>query len=332
MRKPLVSIITPCYNGEKCLSRLLDSIIAQTWRPIEFILINDGSTDGTLELAETYKNKFLNADIFFQIISQENKGLGGAINSGLKIFTGDYLCWPDADDYLEPSSVEDRVRVLEENPDYAVISSDAYIRECGKLDTYVSKISDGLKYLNDSNQFEHLLNAESIFCSGCHMLRSTMFFDVYPDREIYPARRGQNWQLLLPVYYKYKWMFLDKPLYNYIVFPNSMSKNENKLDSFIYRFEEHEIIIKKTIKHIQKSQGVDLQRYIALVEDKYSKRRMNAAINFRNKEAFRAEYNRKKQNVGIDAWDRFARIRCSIPVINTITNIFKNMLTKHDNI
>ena len=117
----LVSIITPCYNGEHCLARMLDSVIAQTYRPIEYILVNDGSTDGTQALAESYIPKFREAGIDFKIINQENKGLAGAINAGLMCFTGDYLCWPDADDYLEPTSVEDRVKVLEDNPEYAVV-------------------------------------------------------------------------------------------------------------------------------------------------------------------------------------------------------------------
>ena len=182
----LVSIITPCFNGENCAFRLFDSIITQTYRPIEFIFVNDGSTDKTQEIAENYKKKFADANIQYHIIKQKNKGLGGAINTGLKHFTGDYLCWPDADDYLEPTSIEDRVKILEENPEFAVISSDAYVRDFNNLDSYIKKVCDGLKYLNDPYQFEHHLNGDSIFCPGCHMARTSMFLDVHPSRRIYP--------------------------------------------------------------------------------------------------------------------------------------------------
>lgn len=59
---------------------------------------------------------------------QENNGLGGAINAGLQFVTGEYLCWPDADDYLEPTAVEDRVKAFLEHPDCAVVTSNAYVK------------------------------------------------------------------------------------------------------------------------------------------------------------------------------------------------------------
>ena len=79
MDNKLVSIITPCYNGEQCIHRLFDSIIAQTYRPLEFILVNDGSTDDTLSIVEEYKPKFAKAGIKFICYTQENRGLSGAI-------------------------------------------------------------------------------------------------------------------------------------------------------------------------------------------------------------------------------------------------------------
>lgn len=319
----LVSIITPCYNGEQCLGRMLDSVIAQTYRPIEYILVNDGSTDGTQKIAESYIPKFKRNGISYTIVQQENKGLAGAINAGLKRFTGDYLCWSDADDYLEPTSVEDRVMVLEKMPDYAVVSSDAYIRDCDNIDEY-KVLSDGLKHLNDPNQFEHHLNGESIFCPGCHMARTSMFLEVHPDREIYPARRGQNWQLLLPLYYKYKWVFLNKPLYNYIVSPNSMSKDKNTLDAALYRYNEHEEIITNTLEKIEIVQNADMSRYIYMIRDRYAKRRMEAALKYNDKDIFRKEFESKRGTIGIDKEDKILLIRSK----NKINNILFGFVMK----
>lgn len=313
----LVSIITPCYNGEHCLARMLDSVIAQTYRPIEYILVNDGSTDGTQALAESYIPKFREAGIDFKIINQENKGLAGAINAGLMCFTGDYLCWPDADDYFEPTSVEDRVKVLEDNPEYAVVSSDAYIRNCDDLNSF-KLLSSGLKYTNDPNQFEHHLNGDSIFCPGCHMARASMFLTVHPDRKIYPARRGQNWQLLLPLYYKYKWIFLNKPLYNYIVSPNSMSKDKNTLEAVLFRYNEHEDIIINTLKKIQDVQSSDMQQYILMIRNLYSKRKMEAALKYHDQRAFLDEYEKKKQSVGLDNKDKQMYWRNKNQVLNIL--------------
>ena len=310
--QPLVSIITPCYNGEHCLFRLLDSILAQSYGPIEFILVNDGSTDGTQALAESYISKFKEAGIGYTIVCQENKGLAGAINAGLKRFTGDYL--------------EDRVRVLEEHTEYAVVSSDAFIRDSESLDTYKTLISSNRQYLDDPNQFMHHLNGDSIFCSGCHMVRTSAFLEVHPNRMIYAARRGQNWQMLLPLYYKYKWVFIDNPLYNYIVFPNSMSRDEQTLDALLFRYDEHETILNETLNQIERVQQADMGVYYAFVQDKYAKLRMTAAIQYRDKELFKKEFIRKQQTTGIDKSDRLLYWRYRIPVFNQVLKIVSRVI------
>ena len=247
MTKDLVSIITPCYNMEKYISRLMDSVIKQTYRPIEFVLVDDGSTDQSYRIAEAYKAKFKQAGIDYILIHQENNGLGGAINAGLQFVTGEYLCWPDADDYLEPTAVEDRVKAFLEHPDCAVVTSNAYVRQSSNLQEVTLLVDGDIRKHIDPWQFLYHLNEESIFCPGCHMAKSSMFFKVNPDGSIYPARRGQNWQMLLPLYYKYKRYFLNKPLYNYVIYEDSMSRGDSNYEKSRYRFEEHEEIIKKVL-------------------------------------------------------------------------------------
>ena len=289
--KPLVSIITPCYNGGKTIARLMDSVLAQTYNNIEFILVNDGSTDNTEAIVKTYEEKFTQKGYKFKYFYQENKGLGGAINAGLKIFKGEYLCWPDADDYLEPTSVEDRVKVLEENPEYAVVTSNAYIRKSDDLESYTLLVKDAITQ-RDEWQFENMLKEKSVFCSGCHMVRTKQFLEVNPDREIYPARRGQNWQILLPIYYKFKRYYLDKPLYNYIDYPLSMSKNVPTMNSILNRYNEHEKIILTTLKMIESVQKVDLSKYKNYIIEKYCKCRMAAALKYGEDTLFDIEYKK----------------------------------------
>ena len=220
MTNGLVSIITPCYNMEKYITRLMDSVITQTYRPLEFILVDDGSTDNGYNIAKSYREKFALAGIDYKLIHQDNNGLGGAINAGLKMVSGEYICWPDADDYLEATSVEERVIAFKEHPNCAVVTSNAYVRDCSNLEESKLMITRDLEKHSALNQFLYHLNAESIFCTGCHMVKAEAFFEVNPDHGIYPARRGQNWQMLLPLYYKYNRYFLNKPLYNYVIYPN----------------------------------------------------------------------------------------------------------------
>ncbi len=271
--KPLVSIIVPCYNGEKVVGRMMDSVIAQTYRPIELIIIDDGSTDNSAAVIKDYEAAFKNADITFKYFYQENQGLGGAINTGLKKFNGEYFCWPDVDDFLEENSIKHRVEFLESHPEYAVVTSDAYVVYPEALDNKEKREATNIKNKEDENQFWHLLVGESIFCAGCHMVRTKEFLEVNPTRSIYPARRGQNWQMLLPLYYRFKRYFLKEPLYNYVVHPNSMSKDVS-LEQQLYRCREHETIIFETLSTMDMKEE-DFKKADKLVSTLYAQKKMH---------------------------------------------------------
>lgn len=266
---PLVSIITPCYNGEMVMHRLLDSILSQTYRNIEFILVNDGSTDHSEEVWFEYEKKFKEKGIKTIYICQKNQGLGAAINAGLKVFTGDYLCWPDIDDYLEDISVEKRVNFLETHKEYGSVSSDANKYMEDNLLEPVETMASWMKHKEDEWQFKWLLIGQSLYCSGCHMLRASCFLDVNPNRYIYPARRGQNNQMLLPIYYKYKHGFIDEPLYNYIVYRKSMSTPDTTKEEVINRVDEYIKLLEWTFSQIEMDKETEKFCYKYLIERKW---------------------------------------------------------------
>lgn len=99
---PLVSIIVPVYNVEKYVGRCLQSLINQTYTHIEIIVINDGSTDNSLSVCDSYAAK----DNRIKLITQENRGLSGARNTGLRHYTGEYVTFVDSDDWLHPQMIE----------------------------------------------------------------------------------------------------------------------------------------------------------------------------------------------------------------------------------
>ena len=202
-----VSIIIPCYNTSKTVIRCLKSVLDQTFKNIEAIIVNDGSTDNTEETIMTMKSDFAKAGMDFIYVKQQNQGLGGAIKTGLSKVKGDYLCWIDSDDYLLPESVEKRLKCFEENSEIAVVTSDAYIVN-SETDSIIGRVADN-KHMDNPYQFENHLLGKAIFCAGCHMVKMTAFDSVVPDRDIYPARRGQNWQMLLPLYYSFPQYFLN---------------------------------------------------------------------------------------------------------------------------
>lgn len=119
---PLVSVIIPVYNVENYLGEALDCIVNQTYPNIEIIIVNDGSTDGSLQIC----NQF--ADIYKQIkvITQENKGLSGARNTGLKYCNGEYIYFFDSDDLLELSAIDNLV-TFSKSQELEVVLMDAEV-------------------------------------------------------------------------------------------------------------------------------------------------------------------------------------------------------------
>lgn len=97
----LISIIVPVYNVEDYLDRCITSLVKQTYSNIEIILVNDGSTDRSLEIIEAWQTR----DTRIRIIDKKNGGLSDARNAGIRIAKGDYFCFVDSDDYISPNMV-----------------------------------------------------------------------------------------------------------------------------------------------------------------------------------------------------------------------------------
>lgn len=118
--EPLVSVILPVYNGEKYLEEAIDSILNQTYRNIECIVVNDGSTDSTLDLLLNYQK----CDKRMVIISRENRGLVTSLNEAIQISHGEYIARMDADDISYAERIEKQVCYMEEHKDVYLLGTD----------------------------------------------------------------------------------------------------------------------------------------------------------------------------------------------------------------
>lgn len=98
----LVSVIVPVFNVEKYLKQCLDSLINQTYKNIEVIMVDDGSTDTSGRICDDYANKYDR----FKVVHKKNAGLGMARNTGLEYINGEFVTFLDSDDYLEPDCIE----------------------------------------------------------------------------------------------------------------------------------------------------------------------------------------------------------------------------------
>ena len=100
--KPLVSIIIPVYNVEQYLEQCLDSVVNQTYSKIEAIVINDGSTDSSLDILKQYSEKYMN----IKLIDKKNTGQGDTRNIGIDMASGEYIFFLDSDDYIKNDTIE----------------------------------------------------------------------------------------------------------------------------------------------------------------------------------------------------------------------------------
>jgi glycosyltransferase involved in cell wall biosynthesis len=116
--KPLVTVITPSFNQSKYLEETINSVLNQDYSNIEYIIIDGGSSDNSVELIKKYETKLA------YWVSELDKGQADAINKGFLIATGDYICWLNSDDILYPDFISRRIKEFEQNSEIDMIYGD----------------------------------------------------------------------------------------------------------------------------------------------------------------------------------------------------------------
>jgi glycosyltransferase involved in cell wall biosynthesis len=116
-----VSIVMSVYNAERYLREAIDSILTQTFSNFEFIIVNDGSTDNSLQIIESYKDERI------VLLNQENTGLAKALNKGIDFSKGRFIARMDADDISLPTRLQKQYDFLKRNPEYIAVGSSAII-------------------------------------------------------------------------------------------------------------------------------------------------------------------------------------------------------------
>ena len=117
MPMPQVSVVTSVYNGEEYLEECVDSILSQTFQNFEYIILNNGSTDGTARILQQYTDPRL------RIIHQENLGISRSLNKGINLSNSDLIARLDADDFSSPQRLEKQVIFMEKHPDIVLCGS-----------------------------------------------------------------------------------------------------------------------------------------------------------------------------------------------------------------
>ena len=216
--KGLVSIISPCYNSEKYIFRMLDSVRKQTYKKIEMICVDDGSDDDTGRIIKQNIDKFEEEGMRLIYIKKNHAGQAAAINYGLKHIHGEYLTTIDSDDFYAPQSIEKRLQALLKHTDCSIAVSDYYMVDESDLSRIIRKGNDYVRdYIFQPRQFCLLLAGHSVVTPIGYLIKTESMRRINPHMEINECIEGQNYQILLPLYYHYKRVFVDEPLAYYVI-------------------------------------------------------------------------------------------------------------------
>jgi len=261
--KGLVSVVTPCYNGEKHIFRLLDSILSQDYPHIEMIVVDDGSKDKSRNVIESYIDRFKAKKYDLQYLYQDNAGQAAAINKALPLVRGEFLVWPDADDYYScNTAISEMVKAFETLDDsYGIVRcEESFVDENSLKQVGIQKYKTQKEHIFE----EYFTAGESVAVTGSHMARTKLFDVVNPKRHIFDGRAPQNFQILLPLSYSYKIFTLPKILFVRLIRKNSHSRCIESYEKHFDDFEGYQEIMDNTFSSIKAMTEEDMQRSLKL--------------------------------------------------------------------
>ena len=220
-KESLVSIIVPVYNVEKYLRKCLDSIISQTYKNIEVIIINDGSTDNCENICKEYESK----DKRIKLISQNNKGVSAARNLAIKNIAGEYIYFVDSDDYIEVDTIHKMVDIIVKTGS-DIVCCNYYIEQV----TGEKKIGiyNCPKKMKKNEYIDNLLSNNSISGFLWNKLYKKDFFIESNIRFDEDIKIMEDLLLNLKLSKSIeKVSFIEFPLYHYVQRPNSALNSKN---------------------------------------------------------------------------------------------------------
>lgn len=171
MIKTLVSVIMPAYNGERYISKAIESVLNQTYPDLELIIVEDASTDKTLEIIKSYGDERIKL-----LENSRNQGIAYSTNRAIEMARGKYIALLDDDDYAAENRIELQVEYLEQNPQIDILGGRAaIINECGEVIGYTGVPRNNPEYIramllfNNVNFFNGTVMIKKIFMEKNHL-------------------------------------------------------------------------------------------------------------------------------------------------------------------
>lgn len=198
----MVSVIIVVCNGEKHINEAIESVLNQTYKNIELIVVDDGSTDSTSNIVRRYKD--------VKYIFQDHKGQCAARNLAMKNVHGDYITFIGADDVYINTKIEKQLQVLNENPEVDVVYNDLIVMD-KKLD-YLHILKNNERYNNKEDLLANTFYKQSIKGPICMMIRRDALKDIKWDEKL---KYAGDYKYIIDLANDHEFKYLEETLYEY---------------------------------------------------------------------------------------------------------------------
>ena len=234
---PLVSVIIPVYNSEKTIEKTLNSVINQTYKEIEIILTDDGSTDESTVILKNYIEK--NKNFVIKLVTKKNGGVSSARNLGIDNSKGEYISFLDSDDVWLPKKLETQIKIFLENKNIDCLGTTMNNQKFHKM--------FGIKFSRLTKITPKMMLLKNFLCIQTTMFRRDVLLDI---GYFYENQDNEDSNIIIRTANKYNCYLLNEPFVIYI-------PNESGVSSRMWEMEKGELknikmaIKMKIIKPIQ---------------------------------------------------------------------------------
>lgn len=203
----LFSVIIPLYNKGPYVRKAIESVVVQTYKEWELVVIDDGSVDGSGDIVKTI------SDSRIRLVRQDNAGVSAARNRGVAESTAPYICFLDADDWWEPTFLEEMAGLIERHPNAGIYGTSYYIVKNGKKRIAPIGIDEGFT----EGEINYCRVYAKTLCMPLTSITVCIPRKVFDEAEGFPLgiTLGEDFLLWLRIILKYKTVLINNPLANY---------------------------------------------------------------------------------------------------------------------
>lgn len=292
----MFSVIIPLYNKAPYIAKAIESVLGQTYRDFEVIVIDDGSTDQSLEVAKTFENKSIT------IISQPNSGVSTARNNGVKLAKHPYICFLDADDWWHPTFLEEMKQLITDFPDAGIYGSGYYIVKNGQERIAPIGVPQGF----ERGIIDYCEVYAKTLCMPLTSISVVIPKHIFDEEKGFKSQLkfGEDFDLWIRIALKHKVILVNKPLayYNQDVDVNNRGVAVHKIYSPVNHFIFN-------LDYLYDSEKNNHRLKILL-----DKLRVYILLKYRMQRAFPKEYSAEIKKVDFSVQPLGVRLQYYLPV------------------